>query len=157
MDPQRGRSDPRVPSEQEGRIPSEGGNEVRRLGLGGIALIAITAGCTPISSGPTSTPSTTAPVWLAAGCLDSATPGRLDLDYSGTPNLHGNLRPHHSTDGTCTGPPIYYDALVRASSQAEADEACGAIEAFPLAHQLALAEISGPADAYICDTGSASP
>jgi len=123
--------------------------------LVGVVLLCAAACAAPTNPPLTST-TTTAPMWLAGGCLDSTVGGRLDLRYTGTPNVRGNLRPHSSTDGTCSGPDIYYNTLVRAVEQAAANSLCGTLEGYPLAHRLAPAAFDVPDDAYICDTGSSN-
>lgn len=68
-------------------------------------------GCTPEPSGP------------PAGCYDNYG-GDVDIVYSGTPNVLGNIVGHFSFDGSCSGAPFATGTLVLADNATDANTIC---------------------------------
>jgi hypothetical protein len=136
----------------------------RRLFL--IALFALApplAACAPQPGGGTTTTTTQPDEWPGATCLDGAgTDGAVapDLYFTGTPGVRGNAIMSGSFsngafvlsgNGSCAGLQVAATTIVRADSQAEATEACTALNAgTEAATTYAGSPWTLPADAWAC-------
>jgi hypothetical protein len=123
--------------------------------IAGLASVAA-VGCVPEAPGGGGTGG-----WVAAGCFDAPAADIPDLNYSGTPNVVGNLSASVdpstfalSTNGTCAGVPLGAPnnfTLVRAADAAAAAGACTTLGLDNGVSQVNAEYPAFPADAWVCN------
>lgn len=122
--------------------------------------LAVLAAAGALVLGSCATDPGTPPVetpWMSAGCIDSSAPSAPDFGFSGVADQANNAWAYDtggnvlSEDGTCTGTPTQYSAIVRADNSAGAIAKCAAAGlTVTTPPQISAWGYDAPTDAWAC-------